>query len=102
MLKYSFPLQEKVTVADVAVWSVLYPLYGDNTFNECLDPFTNVARWFKKLEVLDEFKVHFRQSQMCIIYLHSLAILECYNDIQSDWHGIVQCVAQWCEIYRYS
>lgn len=83
-------IQEHVTVADVAIWSVLYPLYGDNTFKECLSPYTNVAKWFKKLESLDEFKVVMLQLEnVCLLFF--VFILECYISIQGGWCRIVQC-----------
>lgn len=46
-----------MTVADIAIWSVLYPLYGDCILKEFLNGYRNVTRWLSDLGSLKQFQV---------------------------------------------
>lgn len=50
-------LKGKLTVVDVAIWSLLYPLYKVKNTLQVFSSFTNIVNWIKSLELKEEFQV---------------------------------------------
>lgn len=45
-------------MADIVVWSSLYPLFTEDTFKQRLEKtYPHVSKWFTVLRSLSEFKV---------------------------------------------
>lgn len=46
-----------MTVVDAALFALLYPLYKDKTYQECVAAFTQIVKWLQFLETKQEFQV---------------------------------------------
>lgn len=64
-------MKDEVTVADVAVWSILFPLAtGAKHQQKLLSEQSHVQRWYSHLSVQPQVKVHLGTALQLLLAVH--------------------------------